>query len=321
MFRAAVRRLTLLYTLVQLALFAGFAVGVYLFVTGTFDFDSVSSDGAAAIGAVERGFSQLRVGLVVAFACVCIVAPIIGYAMARVALGPLRTNYERQQRFVDDASHELRSPLSIIRGELELALSSERSAAEYRQAITTTLDAAQSLIQLSDDLLLLATDSAQDVRGNFVVVSIADVIGTAIRLQAEAARKRMVIRAGPDSLILGSSSLLVRAVANIIDNSAKYGRADGDITITSTESSGKATISVRDTGLGMSSEMLGHARDRFWRDASTGDVPGHGLGLALVEQIIKLHRGRMVIESAAGQGSTVSLIIPTAPATPNTQRP
>lgn len=308
-FRSAVRRLTVVYTVIQLLLFTGFGLGIYFFVTGTFDVDTVSSDGAAAIGAVERGFAQLRFGLVVAFIGVCFVAPIISYAMARAALRPLRANYERQQRFVDDASHEFRSPLSVIRGELELALSRRRSTEEYRLAIATTLDAAQGLIQLSDDLLFLATDAPKELREQFTDIRLADVIATVVGMQPEHVRGRLSVHVDPGTLVRGSSSLLARAVANLIDNAAKYS-PDGAITVASVIGSGKTTVSVRDTGPGMSPQTMRHARERFWRNDSTAMVPGQGLGLALVEQIVDVHHGRMTIESVLGSGSTVSITLP-----------
>lgn len=308
-FRSAVRRLTVVYTVIQLLLFAGFGLGIYFFVTGTFDFDTVSNDGAAAVGAVERGFAQLRVGLVVAFVGVCCVAPIISYAMARTALTPLRANYERQQRFVDDASHEFRSPLCVIRGELELALSRRRSADEYRQAITTTLDAAQALIQLSDSLLMLATDSPKRLRAQFADIRLADVIAAVVGMQPEQVHDRLRVRVGTGVLVRGSPSLLVRAVANLVDNAAKYG-SDGVITVAAIVGSGKTTVAVSDTGPGMSPQTMRHARERFWRNDSAASVPGQGLGLALVEQIVGLHQGRMSIESELGSGCTVSIVLP-----------
>jgi signal transduction histidine kinase len=310
-FASTLRRLTIVYSAIQLVVFGALAIGIYLFVTGTFDFDAASQDGAGAVGAAELGFMHLRIALVAGFGLLCVVVPLTSYWMARAALAPLRQSYERQQQFVDDASHELRSPLSVIRGELELALSRRRSETEYRRAIAASLEAAETLVQLTEDLLLLAQDSNIEFDSHLQPVSGDDVVRNAISaVETARATDRLTVHADAPALIDGIPALLVRAVANLLDNAMKFTPPDGTVTLTATNDSERATFSVTDTGSGMTPDEMHHAFDRFWRGPVDHGAPGHGLGLPLVERIAQAHRGRVTIVSTPGIGSTITLVVP-----------
>jgi signal transduction histidine kinase len=310
-FASALRRLTIVYTGIQLVLFGALAIGIYLFVTGTFDFDTASQDGPGAVGAAELGFTHLRIALVSGFAVLCVIVPFTSYWMARAALAPLRQNYEQQQQFVDDASHELRSPLSVIRGELELALSRRRSEAEYRRAITASLEATQTLVQLTEDLLLLAQDANVEFEPRVLPISGNEVVFRATSdLASSTSTDRLVTRSDAPAVINGIPSLLVLALVNLLDNAMKFTPEGGTVTLTATNDSENATFSVADTGSGMTADEMNHAFDRFWRGTDAHAAPGHGLGLALVERIARAHRGRVSIESSPGIGSTITLVIP-----------
>lgn len=310
-FASALRRLTFVYTGIQLVLFGALAIGIYLFVTGTFDFDAASQDGPGAVGAAELGFTHLRIALIAGFAVLCVVIPFTSYWMARAALAPLRQNYEQQQQFVDDASHELRSPLSIIRGELELALTRQRTEKEYRTAITASLEASQILVQLTEDLLLLAQNSSIEFESRLHPVSGNELVLRATsNLSSGAVRERLRTHSDAPALINGIPSLLVRALANLLDNAMKFTPEGGTVTLTATNDSENAIFSVADTGSGMTAEEVKHVFDRFWRGTVAHDIPGHGLGLSLVERIAHAHRGQVTIDSAPGVGSTITLVIP-----------
>jgi signal transduction histidine kinase len=310
-FASALRRLTIVYTVIQLVLFGALAIGIYLFVTGTFDFDAASRDGPGAVGAAELGFTHLRIALIAGFAVLCVVVPFTSYWMARAALAPLRQNYEQQQQFVDDASHELRSPLSVIRGELELALSRRRSEEQYRRAITASLDATQTLVQLTEDLLLLAQHSNIDFESRLRPISGNDVVLRATSDPGSAAfTDRLTTHSDAPALINGIPSLLVRAVVNLLDNAMKFTPEGGTVSLTATNDAENATFSIADTGSGMTADEVQHAFDRFWRGTTAHAAQGHGLGLALVERIAQAHHGRVSIESAPDIGSTITLVVP-----------
>lgn len=307
-FRRALIRLTVTYTIVQLVLFGGFAVGVYTFVTGTFDFDAPEHSGEAFIASAEQGFALLRNGLLVGYAILVILIPIFSYLMARGALAPVRRSYELQQRFVDGASHEFRSPLSVLQGELELALSRARTPAQYRAAIAKAMDAAQGLIRLTNDLLLLARESTDELEATFDIVSLTQLAHKVA--QGHSAAPRIVVTSDGEVLVKGSEELLTRAVTNLVDNAAKFSSESGRIEIATAAVGRTAHIQVTDDGVGMAAAETAHAFDRFWRAQDARSTSGFGLGLPLVKQIAAAHHGKAIITSKPGAGTTVDLALP-----------
>ena len=308
-FRRALVRLTLTYTVVQLLLFGAFAIGIYAFVTGTFDFDSPEHDGEAFIASAELGFVLLRNGLLIGYAALVAVLPVSSYLMARSALAPVRRSYELQQRFVDGASHEFRSPLSVIQGELELALSRSRTPAEYRAAMTAALEASHGLTRLTNDLLLLTREDTGELEATFKPVSLNQLARKVVNDRA-AAVGRITVHETRTVLVNGSEELLSRALANLVDNAVKFSDESGTIEITISATGRMANIQVADTGSGMTDDESAHAFDRFWRAQDARDVPGFGLGLPLVRQIAAAHGGKASITSALGSGTTVTLTLP-----------
>lgn len=313
-FRRATIRLTVAYTIIQLAIFAIFAIGVYAFVTGTFDFDAAESDGEGALNAAEQGFAALRTALIIFYACLLIVIPLSSWLMARSALKPIRASFERQQQFVDGASHEMRTPLSVIQGELELALTRSRTPAEYQAAITAALTATAGLIRLTDDLLKLSRTTQDELSTTFTVLDVHETVrdlATALAHTARDADIHLSLHTGAPLRVRGSVDLLSRAIGNALDNALKFSRPGGTITISTTTEAGTALIRIADDGIGMTPTELSQAFDRFWRADTSRTTPGHGLGLALTQQIMNAHHGTVTLESRQGQGSTVTLKLPT----------
>ncbi|TFB75860.1 HAMP domain-containing histidine kinase [Cryobacterium glaciale] len=315
MFRRALVRLTVTYTIVQLVLFAAFAVGIYIFVTGTFDIDAAESDGAGALNAAEQGFANLRSGLIVLYAILLVLIPSASFLMARAALAPLQKSYDLQQRFVDGASHEMRSPLSIIQGELELALLTPRTPAEYERAMHTALDAVGGLTQLTNDLLLLSRGAGAELKRTYELVDLNELV----RLDMDARGSspddaaRLHVNMGQATVVLGSPVLLARALSNLIDNALKFSAPPSIVTVSTDIHNSTCTVTVRDSGMGMDDHDLKHAFDRFWRSDQARSRPGHGIGLSLVQQIIHAHDGRITITSQIGVGTTVTVKLPLRP--------
>jgi signal transduction histidine kinase len=287
-FRRAVLELTISFALVQLVLFAAFAFGVYAYVTTAFDFDSVDGEGEAATA--ESGFETLRVGLLLAYAVLLLVIPLTSYALASLAMRPIRAGYEAQQRFVDDASHEVRTPLSALQAQLELGLTRRRTVAEYRELMTRSLGAVSRLDRMLDEMLLLTRSDrdqfSPDVRGRVDAVT------------------------APGVVVQGSSSMIGRAVANLVSNAVRYSPTGARIEIRTIRLGRRGRIEVVDHGIGMSPGERRRAFDRFWRADSSRAVEGRGLGLSIVHEIVRLHGGRVSIGPTPGTGTTVRLELP-----------
>jgi signal transduction histidine kinase len=313
-FRRAVLRLTLVYTSILLVLFGVFALAVYVFVTTTFDFDAVPTEEAAEPDAAEQGFAVLRSALLICYSALVLLIPPLSYSMARVALRPLRASYESQQRFVDEASHEFRTPLAVLQGEMELALSRDRDPAEYRRVLAGSLEVVGRLATLTGDLLLLARGDSAELSSSFCEVPLESVVRAAVDRQVagDGRRATVTVEVERPVTVTGSPELLTRAVGNVVDNALKFTPPSGQVRVSVGDHSGAAVVRVCDTGVGMDAETVARAFDRFWRADEARAQPGYGLGLPLVEQICRAHGGTAAIAATRGVGTTVTLTLPSA---------
>jgi signal transduction histidine kinase len=312
-FRKALLRLTVAYSVIQLLLFALTALAIYLFVALTFDFDVVKTDGSStSFDAAAQALSKLRTALVVVYLALLIVVPLVSYLMARVALRPLRLSYERQQQFVDTASHEFRTPLGVIMGELSLALTRPRKGDEYRAAIEQSLAAAEGMASLTNQLLLLSRDDRSELDGERELIAVDEVFAAALAMSEASAvyAPAVVVVPARGVTVRGSRDLLIHAVRNVVDNAVKYTDTMGRVEVTASARGASVNIVVTDTGHGMSPDESRHAFDRFWRAPSAHLVPGHGIGLSLVREIVEAHGGRVHITSVPGEGTTVTMTLP-----------
>ena len=229
------------------------------------------------------------------------------------AFGQLDFALQQQKRFAADASHELRTPLTIIKANTSLALSGERSPAQYRQALAASDRAADRMTRIVQDLLLLARSDAGQWELPLVPTALGDVLACA----AEPLQDGPSITLAPalgGLCVLGDADALTRLFGNLLENAARHTPADGRIAVTAHAESSVVTVSVTDTGEGIAAEHLPHATERFYRaDASRARAQGGtGLGLAICLSIVHAHGGTLSLQSEPGQGTTVSVTLPQA---------
>ncbi len=229
------------------------------------------------------------------------------------AFGQLDFALQQQKRFAADASHELRTPLTIIKANTSLALSGERTSAQYRQALTASDKAADRMARLVQDLLLLARSDAGQWNPTLAPVALADVLAHAaepLRTQDTAP-----ITLAPTPLcVLGDADSLTRLFGNLLGNAARHTSPEGQITVTACHENNQVTVSVADTGEGIAPEHLPHVTERFYRaDAARARSDGGtGLGLAICLSIAESHGGTLALQSEPGQGTTVLVTLPAA---------
>lgn len=312
MFRRAIRRLTFFFSFVQLTVFAALSIAIYLFVTTTFDYDPPEGDTAVAANAAEIAFAGLRNGLIVGFVALLLVVPAISYLMARRTLAPVRRAYLAQERFVDDASHEFRTPLSVLSGEIELALLRPRTPPQYVTALERSLDTVGRMERLTNDLLLLSREGDQRIEDSFSVIRIKEIVLASLppRPSGSSNRATLALDFESDPSVRGSRELLTRAVGNLIENALKFTPATGTVRVRVAERLGMAVIEVTDNGPGFPPGTEQRAFDRFWRADTSQSIPGHGLGLALVKQIVDAHAGRVGVISSTGNGTDATIELP-----------
>ncbi len=228
----------------------------------------------------------------------------------------LETAFSMQKNFIANASHELRTPLTSINGQLEVLMMKDRSTTEYKAALGSVLDDIKSLINLSNRLLLIARTSAEGPMSFNKKIRIDEILW-----QSQEEIKRFnndyhinisIDNSLTDSdqmIVVGDESLLKVAVSNLIDNACKYSDEHTvDIQFRHVEKS--IEIIFKDRGIGIAEEDIKKVFEPFYRGSNTIAISGTGIGLPLVNQIIKNHNGTIEISSKIGKGTVVTVLLP-----------
>ena len=228
----------------------------------------------------------------------------------------IEQSFTRTRQFTADASHELRAPLTLIYTAAQYSLRRERSREELVDSMQKVLHESQRTTALIDDLLLLARGDAGKQSATLEVVD----AGPLLRDAAEQAKAMAVGKDIGVTLQLEASVLSVRAdeaqlrrlLLILIDNALKYTPAGGGVTIAGRADATEVTISIADTGAGISSDDLPHVFERFWRadKVRSREAGGTGLGLTIAKQIAELHGARLGVQSEIGRGSVFDIRFP-----------
>lgn len=224
-------------------------------------------------------------------------------------LSRLRAAIEHERRFVADASHELRTPVALLRTELELALRRPRSAEELTLAIRSALDETVRLSRLADDLLLLARAEERSLPLRRERMELTELFeGVAVRFANRAREKGRHVRAVPTTAYVeGDPVRLEQALNNLVDNALTYGA--GEVEIFADAKSGAIELHVADNGIGFDEAFLNRAFDRFSRADEARGHAGAGLGLSIVQLIADVHGGSVAAANRPNGGADVWLTL------------
>ena len=230
-------------------------------------------------------------------------------------LGRLETAIERERAFVDDASHELRTPLAMHKTELELALRYAKTPEEMRAAMASAIVEVDRLIQLAEDLLVLARSEEGKLALDLRRVGVGELLGD-VRERFSArmsdAGRSLVIQPANGLTVEGDRLRLEQALTNLVENAVEHG--GGEITVRARESGGGVAIHVEDRGPGFAPDFIGRAFERFSQGDGSRGSQGTGLGLAIVEAIARAHRGSAHATNREGEGADVWIVVPAQPA-------
>jgi heavy metal sensor kinase len=223
--------------------------------------------------------------------------------------------FSQVRRFSADASHELQTPLTIIKGELEVALRSSRSSEEYRATIESALEEVDRIARLVEGLLLLARAEAGVLRMDRQELDLGQVIEEVyLRLKPLAASRSIDLRLASIEPILvrGDRDLMTRMTSNLLDNAIKYTPAQGRVDLGLQRNGDRAFILVSDTGIGVPPEEREHIFQAFYRSSQARSVAQHGtgLGLSIACSIAAAHGGNILVESPLAGGSIFRVEIP-----------
>ena len=230
-------------------------------------------------------------------------------------LGRIDLAFEGMRRFVADASHELRTPVAVIRGEADVALAKDRGVGEYRESLSIILDESRRLSVLVDSLLNLAHADAGRVKLQNRPFYWNDLLAECCRSMQSLAAARSInlsCRAASDIPFDGDEELLRRMTLNLLDNAIRYTPPGGRVTAELEAIGDGVLVRISDTGIGIPPEAAPHVFERFFRadKARTRENGGFGLGLAIVKWIAESHRGAVELVSQPGAGSVFTVTLP-----------
>jgi len=232
-------------------------------------------------------------------------------------LGRIEQTVEAQRRFTTDASHELRSPLSRLRAELEVTLRRPRARLEYEEALRSCLGEVERLSWLTEELLILARLDAGEREAVRQAVPLVPMLDEAIgRFGAEAGRCDVVVaaRVSPDLVVRVAPAAAGLVLSNVLDNALKFSPAEGRVRVGVSIEDGAAVVAVSDTGPGIPDDETPRLFERFYRGsaARTAGAPGFGLGLAICRALIEGQGGSIAVRNNPVAGATVSIRLPLA---------
>ena len=224
----------------------------------------------------------------------------------------LDDSFTRLSQFSADLAHELRTPIANMLGEAQVALTRDRTAAEYRETIESTVAECERLSRIVDNLLFVArVDAAREPIARKWFDARAAVEKIAAFYQMVADDHNVTINCSGDGQIYADPDLFERAVGNLLENALRFTAEHGSIRVAVSKHNSDFEVRVSDNGCGIASEHLPRVFDRFYRAESSRSSDGAGLGLALVKSIVDLHGGSATIQSELNRGTTVVLRFPT----------
>ena len=217
----------------------------------------------------------------------------------------------------DNIAHDLRSPIARIRGSAEVALTTGMDAEDFEQMAASNIEECDRLLDLINTMLMISKTETGIQHLFAQRVALAGLVRKACELFQPVADEKGIALSfestADDGIVLGDVSLLQRLSANLLDNALKYTPAGGSVRITiESEPRDKIMLSVADTGVGINPQHLPHIFDRFYRCDPSRSTVGSGLGLSLVQAIVKAHGAEIAVDSKAGEGSIFRVTFPVA---------
>ncbi|MCX5850539.1 MAG: ATP-binding protein [Deltaproteobacteria bacterium] len=225
----------------------------------------------------------------------------------------LDQSFTLQRQFFEDFAHELKTPLAVLRGEIEVALKSERTTEEYERILSSNLEEVSTISSIVEDLLLLARFDSRVIDMVFEPVNLEILLGEVIddiKILASEKNISLSLKVGNDMMVQADRKYLRRLFLILLDNAIKFTGRGGAVSISVNVHACRVAVSVQDTGIGISVDDMPRLFERFYCADKSRSHKGFGLGLSIAKSIAEAHGGIIEVESVPGHGSTFTVTLP-----------
>jgi len=238
-----------------------------------------------------------------------------GYFLAGRTLKPIKDMIDEQNRFITDASHELQTPITSLKTEIEVNLRDKKLSKDTKKILISNLEEVNNLQFLSDNLIKLTQYQKTDGRRSFEKISLLEIINEAQKKVTNlAGYKNITIKNDVKNCpVKGDRQSLIELFVIFLDNAIKYSPTGKTVAVSSRRTDSSVEIEFKDQGMGIGEEDIPNLFNRFFRaDKSRhkSETGGYGLGLSIAKQIVDRHSGSIKVESEVGRGSTFSIRLP-----------
>jgi len=265
---------------------------------------------------ISESRQRLTFDLLIINGIVLIASGSLSYFLAGRTLSPIQKMTEEQKRFISDASHELRTPITAMKSLFEVSLRDKNmSLTDAKDVINSGIDQTDRLQNLSDSLLEISRLENSSQKQVFEVLDFQKIISDSVKQiepKAKAKKITITLKSSP-SKISGDSNRLIELFTIFLDNAIKYSPSKSHIKIISHTKKNQIITKISDQGIGIPPEDLPHVFDRFYQSdiaRTKTKETGYGLGLSIAQKIIKLHHGRISVTSQVDQGTTFIIYLP-----------
>lgn len=225
----------------------------------------------------------------------------------------LQSSFQQIKDFSENVSHELRIPLSILRGQTELGLKRNRPVEEYRKTLDSNLEEILRMENIVERLLFLSKAERGELeleKSELDIRNLSEWAFAQLQLQAQEKNINLILNSENSVIVYGDEVLLRELLLNLIKNAITYTNEGGSVSLSIVRSDEGAVISVADTGIGIPEKDIPHIFERFYQVDKSRSTQGSGLGLSICKWIVESHKGKIEIESTYGKGSKFSVVLP-----------
>ena len=332
MFKKARLRLTVWYLLIIMVISFSFSAFIYRSVSLEFQrrlgvIETRLKQGGVRMGPgngqmphfsedIKDAQRQVLIMLIYTNGVVLVISGIAGHFLAGKTLKPIETAMEDQKRFISDASHEIKTPLTAMKTSIEVALRDKNlKLKEAKHTLKGSLDDIDDLKSLTNNLLELTRYQQNGNSISFEDVDLKIIVNNSLKQMLSLAEKKKikVVKKLENVRISANEESIKRLTSILLDNAIKYTPKGGKINVSVSKKNRYVFLRVKDNGVGIPEEDIPYVFDRFYRSdksRSKTDSGGYGLGLSIAKRIVGIHKGTIKVESTSGKGSVFTVRLP-----------